>query len=78
MDILYWQFWVLDLSDEKKSDYNKVTGRKYLKYAGGALVWQTGHKMSALQWQDGKPVYAYPDKVAKAPLRYPIAKWSTL
>jgi branched-chain amino acid transport system substrate-binding protein len=40
--------------------------------------WQTGHKMSALQWQDGKPVCVYPDKVAKAPLRYPMAKWSTL
>ncbi len=40
--------------------------------------WQTGHKMSALQWQDGKPVCVYPDKVAKAPLRYPMAKWSTI
>jgi branched-chain amino acid transport system substrate-binding protein len=40
--------------------------------------WQTGHKMSALQWQDGKPVCVYPDKVAKAPLRYPMTKWSTL
>jgi len=40
--------------------------------------WQTGHKMSALQWQDGNPVCVYPDKVAKAPLRYPMAKWSTL
>jgi branched-chain amino acid transport system substrate-binding protein len=40
--------------------------------------WQTCHKMSALQWQDGKPVCVYPDKVAKAPLRYPMAKWSTL
>jgi branched-chain amino acid transport system substrate-binding protein len=40
--------------------------------------WQTGHKMSALQWQDGKPVCVYPDKVAKGPLRYPMAKWSTL
>ncbi len=40
--------------------------------------WQTGHQMSALQWQDGKPVCVYPDKVAKASLRYPMAKWSTL
>jgi branched-chain amino acid transport system substrate-binding protein len=40
--------------------------------------WQTGHTMSALQWQDGKPVCVYPEKVAKAPLRYPMAKWSTL
>jgi branched-chain amino acid transport system substrate-binding protein len=40
--------------------------------------WQTGHKMSVLQWQDGKPVCVYPDEVAKAPLRYPMAKWSTL
>ncbi len=40
--------------------------------------WQTGHQMSALQWQDGKPVCVWPDKVAKAPLRYPMAKWSTL
>jgi branched-chain amino acid transport system substrate-binding protein len=40
--------------------------------------WQTGHKMSVLQWQDGKPVCVYPDKVAKAPLRYPMAKWSTI
>ncbi|MCJ7760475.1 amino acid ABC transporter substrate-binding protein, partial [Candidatus Bathyarchaeota archaeon] len=35
--------------------------------------WQTGHKMSVLQWQDGKPVCIYPDKVAKAPPRYPMA-----
>ena len=40
--------------------------------------WQTGHQMSALQWQDGKPICVYPDKVARAPLRYPMAKWSTL
>jgi branched-chain amino acid transport system substrate-binding protein len=40
--------------------------------------WQTGHKMSVLQWQDGKPVCIYPDKVAKAQVRYPMAKWSTL
>ena len=40
--------------------------------------WQTGHKMSALQWQDGKPVCVYPDKIAKAPLRYPMKKWSTI
>ena len=40
--------------------------------------WQTGHKMSVLQWQDGKPVCVYPEKVAKAPLRYPMAKWSTI
>ena len=40
--------------------------------------WQTGHKMSVLQWQDGKPICVYPDKVGKAPLRYPMAKWSTL
>jgi branched-chain amino acid transport system substrate-binding protein len=40
--------------------------------------WQTGHKMSVLQWQDGKPVCIYPEKVAKAPLRYPMAKWSTI
>ena len=40
--------------------------------------WQTGHKMSALQWQDGKAVCVYPDKVAKAQLKYPMAKWSTL
>jgi branched-chain amino acid transport system substrate-binding protein len=40
--------------------------------------WQTGHKMSALQWQDGNAVCVYPEKVAKAPLRYPMAKWSTL
>jgi branched-chain amino acid transport system substrate-binding protein len=40
--------------------------------------WQTGHKMSALQWQDGKPICVYPEKVAKAPLRYPMVKWSTL
>ena len=40
--------------------------------------WQTGHKMSALQWQDGKAVCVYPDKVAKAPLRYPMKKWSTI
>ena len=43
-----------------------------------ATGWQTGHKMATLQWQDGKPVCVYPDKVAKAPLRYPMAKWSTL
>jgi branched-chain amino acid transport system substrate-binding protein len=40
--------------------------------------WQTGHKMSALQWQDGKAVCVYPEKVAKAPLRYPMKKWSTI
>ena len=40
--------------------------------------WQIGHKMSALQWQNGKPVCVYPDKVAKASLKYPMAKWSTL
>jgi branched-chain amino acid transport system substrate-binding protein len=40
--------------------------------------WQTGHQMSAMQWQDGKPVCVYPEKVAKAPVRYPMAKWSTL
>jgi branched-chain amino acid transport system substrate-binding protein len=43
-----------------------------------AKGWQTGHKMSVLQWQDGKPVCIYPDKVAKAQVRYPMAKWSTL
>jgi hypothetical protein len=74
MDVIYWQFWVLNLSDEKSHD-NKVTRRKYLKYAGGTVVWQTGHKMSILQWQDGKPVCVYPDK---APLRYPMTKRSTL
>ena len=40
--------------------------------------WQIGHKMSTLQWQDGQPVCVYPEKVARAPLRYPMAKWSTL
>ena len=40
--------------------------------------WQTGHQMSVLQWQDKKPICIYPEKVAKAPVRYPMAKWSTL
>ncbi len=38
--------------------------------------WQTGHKMSILQWQDGNPVCVYP--VERSPLRYPMAKWSTI
>jgi branched-chain amino acid transport system substrate-binding protein len=40
--------------------------------------WQTGHQMSILQWQDGKPICIYPDSVQKAPIRYPMPKWSTL
>jgi branched-chain amino acid transport system substrate-binding protein len=60
-----------------------VGGVKFTDFFGDIAFdpvtgWQTGHQMSVLQWQDKKPICVFPDSVQKAPIRYPMPKWSTL